>query len=151
LYLLLKWVIKIHKKNQKLFFYATIDDHNYVTSFRFSLMYTSCKVMSCTNTLIRNSLTSSCLYTYMIEKINYHLMCFLPIHSMFQLKKQTCGQARHTCFREWKSAITVCNTEIVIAYLHPLHSSNNKFPTVMTLKRNKANSICLKCFYIFNN
>jgi hypothetical protein len=79
------------------------------------------------------------------------MMCFLPIHSMFQLKKQTCGQARHTCFLDWKSIIIVCNTKIAIAYLHSLHSSNNKFPTVMALKRNKENSICLKSLYFFNN
>jgi hypothetical protein len=142
-----KFTIKI----RRYIFYATIDDHNYFTCFRFSLMYTSCKFMSCTNKLITNSLTNSCLYTCMIENKKYHLMCFLSIHSMFQSKKQTCGQARQICFLDWKSAIIVCNTEIAIAYLHPLHSSNNKFPTIMTLKINKDNSICLKCFYFFNS
>jgi hypothetical protein len=50
-----------------------------------------------------------------------------------------------------KITIIVCNTKIAIAYLHSLHSSNNKFPTVMALKRNKENSICLKSLYFFNN
>jgi hypothetical protein len=43
--------------------------------------------------LIRNSLRSSCLCTYMLNKNKYHLMCFLPINAMFRLKKQTWGWA----------------------------------------------------------
>jgi hypothetical protein len=35
--------------------------------------------------------------------------------------------------------------------LHSLYSLNNIFPTAMTLKRNKENSIFLKCFYLFND
>jgi hypothetical protein len=51
----------------------------------------SCKFMSSTKmlyTLIRNSLTNTCLCTYMINKNKCHLMCFLFINSMFQLEKQ---------------------------------------------------------------
>jgi hypothetical protein len=41
---------------------ATIDDYNYFTCIRFSMIYTSSKLMSCTKMLymlIRNSLTST--------------------------------------------------------------------------------------------
>jgi hypothetical protein len=38
--------------------------------------------------LIRNSLTDSCLYTYMINKNKHHLMCFLLIGSMLQFKSK---------------------------------------------------------------
>jgi hypothetical protein len=58
----------------------------------------SCKFMSYTKMLyklIRNSLTNSCLCTYMINKSRHHLMCFLLINSMLQFKSKL--GAGHTC------------------------------------------------------
>jgi hypothetical protein len=51
---------------------------------------TSCKFMSSTKmlyTLIRNSLTNTCLCTYMINKNKCHMMCSFLINSMFQLEE----------------------------------------------------------------
>jgi hypothetical protein len=45
--------------------------------------------------LMENSLTNSCLYTYMIDKNKHHLMCFLQINSMPQFKSKL--GVGHTC------------------------------------------------------
>jgi hypothetical protein len=45
--------------------------------------------------LMENSLTNSCLYTYMIDKNKHHLMCFLQINSMLQFKSKL--GVGHTC------------------------------------------------------